>query len=538
MITPTVSAIADMINSPVRRIRARVELLEGSALVNTFSCNSNLISFEIQRVGEGKFYGYGICARLNLKLMDKDRELNITTANSLEIVWGCEQDINYLYTLPLFNVTEVHRDENTNELSVTAYDWLYQATNHTTAELNLSAYTIKEAAKEAAAKIGLNVRLDALEDDAAFNTFYENGANLDGTETLRELLDDIAEATQTIYYVNNEWELVFKRLDIVGAAALTVDREKYFTLSSKTNRKLKTVCHATELGDNVSASISENGSTQYVRNNAFYELREDVADLVNLAIDNVGGLTINQFEMEWRGNYLLEMGDKIALITKDGETAYSYLLDDTLTYDGTLSQQTRWSYAADEAETESNPTNLGDAIKQTYAKVDKANREIELVASETAANGESLSSLLINTESIAATVESVEATTTTALSEVNEEIATLTNKVETAITAEDVRISIQTELSNGVDKVVTSTGYTFDENGLMVSKSDSEMKTQISDDGMIVFKSDEAVLTANNEGVDAVNLRATTYLIIGTNSRLENYGDNRTGCFWIGEVSS
>ena len=60
------------------------------------------------------------------------------------------------------------------------------------------------------------------------------------------------------------------------------------------------------------------------------------------------------------------------------------------------------------------------------------------------------------------------------------------------------------------------------------------MKTQITEDGMTVYKSDEAVLTANNLGVDAVNLHATTYLIIGTKSRFEDYGSSRTGCFWIG----
>ena len=59
------------------------------------------------------------------------------------------------------------------------------------------------------------------------------------------------------------------------------------------------------------------------------------------------------------------------------------------------------------------------------------------------------------------------------------------------------------------------------------------MKTQITEDGMTVYKNDSAVLTANNVGVNAVNLHATTYLIIGTNSRFEDYG-SRTGCFWIG----
>ena len=60
------------------------------------------------------------------------------------------------------------------------------------------------------------------------------------------------------------------------------------------------------------------------------------------------------------------------------------------------------------------------------------------------------------------------------------------------------------------------------------------MTTQITEDGMTVYRDNTAVLIANNVGVDAVNLHATTYLIIGNNSRFEDYGENRTGCFWIG----
>lgn len=52
---------------------------------------------------------------------------------------------------------------------------------------------------------------------------------------------------------------------------------------------------------------------------------------------------------------------------------------------------------------------------------------------------------------------------------------------------------------------------------------------------MTVKRNEEEVLKANNNGVDAVNLHATTYLIIGNNSRFEDYDNgSRTGCFWIG----
>jgi hypothetical protein len=119
----------------------------------------------------------------------------------------------------------------------------------------------------------------------------------------------------------------------------------------------------------------------------------------------------------------------------------------------------------------------------------------------------------------------------------NGEIAELTSKVENVVTEDEVRILIEEELSNGVDKIVTSTGFTFDDMGLTVSKSDSEMSTTITEDGMRVYKNGEEMLTADNTGVYAANLHATTYLIIGKYSRFEDYESDkgsRTGCFWLG----
>ena len=102
------------------------------------------------------------------------------------------------------------------------------------------------------------------------------------------------------------------------------------------------------------------------------------------------------------------------------------------------------------------------------------------------------------------------------------------------MSAEDVKIEIHTELEKGVDKVTTKTGFTFDDTGLTVEKDNSEMKTQITEDGMTVYQENTGVLIANNNGVEARNLHANTYLIIGTNSRFEDFGADRTACFWIG----
>lgn len=518
--------------SPVRNVSAKVELFNGSTLVNTFSHTDRLISFTVDRIGEAKFFGFGICQKLNLKLIDRYRELNITTANSIVISFGAGAD--YLSPLPKFFVTEVHRDEVTGELSITAYDALQGAGAHFVGEIEVAApYTIEEFLESCALFLGLSYGIYGGAEDA-FLVSYETGANFGGEESVREALNAIADATQTIYYIDGSGRLIFKRLDRDGEPVATIDKSQYFSLESKTNRRLATIVNATELGDNVSISTVETGTTQFIKDNPFWELREDIDSLLESALEGVGGLTINQFNLEWRGNYLLELGDKIALTTKDNSTTNTYLLIDNITYDGTLSGKSEWNYEDNEAETTNNPVSIGDALKQTFAKVDKANKQIDLVASETSANSSAISSLMLNTDSISASVQEIETSANAKMENLSDDLTTLTNRVDATITAEEVRLEIQQELANGVEKVVTTAGYTFDNTGLTVSKSGSEMTTQITEDGMVVYRDETAVLTANHNGVDATNLHATTYLIIGDNSRFEDYGDSRTGCFWIG----
>lgn len=144
-----------------------------------------------------------------------------------------------------------------------------------------------------------------------------------------------------------------------------------------------------------------------------------------------------------------------------------------------------------------------------------------------------IASLRVDTDNISSSVTSIETSIFELSDSVTKDIQTLTEQVEAKMTSTEVDIQIKAAIDNGVDKVITSTGYTLDGDGLTVSKSDSEMSTQITEDGMRVLKNSDTVLVANGRGVDAVNLHATTYLIIGNNSRFEDWG-NRTACFWIG----
>lgn len=531
------------LNSDVRHITARAYVYEGTSTKHIFKATDNLQSFTVERVGQGKFFGYGICQKMNMKVRDVSRQFSVTTANQINLIWDVlvNGKNTSLFAYPRFRVSEVHRDENTNALSITAYDALYEATKHNVSELTLAdSYTIKDFIISCVTLLGLkgySIR-GVGENETCFDTSYAAGANFEGTETIRDALDAVAEVTQTIYFITSENKICFRRLSLDGDVNFTIDKEKYFTLSSKTNKRLGTIVSATELGDNLSVSTTESGSTQFIRDNPFWDNREDRATLLDNALAAVGGLTLNQFECNWHGNYLLEIGDKIALVTKDGSQAISYVLDDTIEYNGGISEKTKWSYEDNENENDINsaPSNLGDSIKQTYAKVDKVNKEIEIVASQADENTDAISALRINVNSINATVQNQQQQINESVDSINSDIDSLTTEIASArLESQQAVLEFKQEIEqDGVDKVTTSTGFTFNEEGMTVEKSGREMKTTITEDGMTVYRSGESVLQANNEGVKAKNLHANTYLIIGNNSRFEDYKYDRTGCFWIG----
>ena len=100
-------------------------------------------------------------------------------------------------------------------------------------------------------------------------------------------------------------------------------------------------------------------------------------------------------------------------------------------------------------------------------------------------------------------------------------------------TADGIQINVEKIITDGVSKVKTGTGYTFDNNGMRISKSGEEMENRLDNTGMYVTRSGDGILTANNQGVQALNLTARQYLVAGQHARFEDYTEGRTACFWI-----
>lgn len=166
-----------------------------------------------------------------------------------------------------------------------------------------------------------------------------------------------------------------------------------------------------------------------------------------------------------------------------------------------------------------------NGFKSTVSETYSTKNELENISS----------SIIENADSISASVSSIEER----VNNNSEDIMYLQEKANVQLTKEDVEIQINTAVQNGVNRVETTTGFIFDEDGLNINKTDSPTNTQITENGMTVYNNYTGgeMLKANKDGVDAANLKASTYLIIGGRSRFENYekdGSIRTGCFWVG----
>lgn len=536
---------ANELRSQEQTIKARVELYSYSTLAQTdtlvelCNCGETLSDFTVEKTGEQKYFGFGVCQKINATLIDIHNSINMANVSQLEAAFGVDDD--FIYPFPRFYIQEIERDEVFNTIKITAYDALYKAANHTVSELKLLyPYNLKNYAGAIGAVLGLPVVID---DNAAeaFELEYtaDFNVNFEGSETLRAALDALAEVTQTIYYIDNNWNLRFKRLEMSPEIATYIYKSDYFELTDNGTHTLAAIGHTTELGDNIVTDAgARNGDIQYFRDNPFLENRNDKEAIVSAGGAAMAGLSIDQFRCDWKGNYLLEIGDKVVIYKDDNTPISTYIIDDTITYDGALWQIISWAYGGSDAETAANTISLSDTLKKTEARVDKTTQEIALVAQESAANYTELkqttSSIGMTVQTNSAVIDGLSSDMTGAkdkLAEVETNIANF--KIE----ADEALLEFKTTIEkDGVTKV-SGTGFSFSEDGLKINKTDSNISTTIDNDGMTVDQNGSELLVADNNGVSAKNLHATTYIYIGNNSRLEDYtigGKQRTACFWYG----
>ena len=263
-------------------------------------------------------------------------------------------------------------------------------------------------------------------------------------------------------------------------------------------------------------SILTNGLCEWIiEDNPFVDLiREQVVDAIGLYLD---GMSIIPFELlECIDNYTYDLNDCISIEDKQGNIFKTTILS--------INSANRifTNFKAEIQNSEVSRHNLAGSSKQQIESikldVDHVKIEMNIIATKTNGLEEQSAEMKLDINSISSTV-------TNQNNEIKDQVQTLQNS-----TSYEIGI-IKETLENGVEKVKTKTGFTFDDEGLKISKSGEEMNNTITNEGIYVKRDTYEVLGADTSGVRAENITVRKYLTIGDNSRLENYKGNRTGCF-------
>ena len=132
-----------------------------------------------------------------------------------------------------------------------------------------------------------------------------------------------------------------------------------------------------------------------------YDQRESIIGSIhNLA----NGFQYTPFELAWRGTGHLNFMDKVNIVNTDSETIATYVMNQTVVFNGSLSEElSAVAYSAAAAAVKNAGTS-NNKLRHTEAKVNKVDGEISLVVSEVNDLGSDVTQLYLDLGSISATV--------------------------------------------------------------------------------------------------------------------------------------
>lgn len=271
-----------------------------------------------------------------------------------------------------------------------------------------------------------------------------------------------------------------------------------------------------------SASIETNGLTEvYINDISFLNNEEERSKIINNTFNSLNGIEYTSAEYKYKGFSWVDSGDCINLVDLTDTNKLSYIFNHTFKYDGALSGSVETGMVTKTEQSYSKPQKASEKIRKVEYQVDKINGQISTI------------------------VETIETNET----QTNNSIEEIRNSVETVQTQTEYAISVSEQiLEDGVTKVDTKTGFTFNEDGLTIDKTGAKTKSIYDETGIEVKdksgSSDETVLFAgydeetNSTIVKSKNITVDQYFIVGKHSRMEDFidedGDDSTGVFWLG----
>ena len=400
------AAFMSAMASPSRMIRGKVVVVDGG-LTSEYGYANKLQSIE-QEVSavKGKMFGAVVSYKSTIKLID--------VKNVVQINVGAKASPQIGLVDELLPMTPVYISSNTfdevkgirtligeDAIGFTdKYIW-----NDIKGDLG-ATFTIQDVFAAIASKIGTEFMITG--ELPNINAVYTKATfNVNGDETLRQILTAAAEATGAMVFINGNGKMEIKMLS--STIDLAIDKNTQFNLSTEPSSSLSGIISINELNDMI--SVGNNSSyVSVISVNPFIDPTDDSSQgkLQNLFVKCQGN-TFYPYKLKWRGNPALEIGDKIRLTLRDGSTIDTWYLGEKIKYTGGMSAESSWE--ADESEKpEVGSQTISDTTRRTMAKVDKANQKITLLTEASGEQGQKISQLEVSLDGIRTEVSEVSST--------------------------------------------------------------------------------------------------------------------------------
>ena len=460
-----------------RYVKGKVEVYRDSTLLYILMPNDYLKSIEIDRPSVKAFFGYAISQQATLELIDKNKELSIQSGDRFVCYLGVlDGDTIFYQQSADFFVEEVDRNANGVDLTVKGYDLIKKAEKKVFKDLTLSLPSnIERIFNQVCAVLGC---AGVFPTTAPTFTVSEL-PNYNENDNLRIVLEDIAEALGCICYMSSDGAVL---KPLTANNPYKINKANYFSFTIGESLTLTSVISSTPLEDNIQ---SGNGVAQIMNDNGFIVNRTDKDIILDNLLDFVNGLTVVPYNLEWRGDPQLQMGDYIEVESKDG-TIYTYYLGEKITYNGGMKATSNFDLTYEDT-LHTNSTTIGQRLNETIAKVDKINKTIELRVQEAIENDTTVAELKLSVGQIQGTVADLEGdvilqqtqiTQTSnaitqeaqARSEEDAELRSLISQQADSITLQ-VKEEVKSELDGEYYEKQSSVGITA--NGINISSSGS-----------------------------------------------------------------
>ena len=397
------AAFMSAMASPSRMIRGKVVVVDGG-LTSEYGYANKLQSIE-QEVSavKGKMFGAVVSYKSTIKLID--------VKNVVQVNVGAKASPQIGINGELLPMTPVYISSNTfdevkgirtligeDAIGFTdKYIW-----NDIKGDLG-NTFIIQDVFAAIANKIGIEFMITG--ELPNINAVYTKATfNVNGDETLRQILTAAAEATGAMVFINGNGKMEIKMLS--NTIALAIDKNVQFDLSTEPSSSLSGIISINELNDMI--SVGNNSSyVSVISVNPFIDPTDDSSQekLQNLFVKYQGN-TFYPYKLKWRGNPALEIGDKIRLTLRDGNVIDTWYLGEKVKYTGGMSAESSWE--ADESEKpEVGSQTIADTTRRTMAKVDKANQKITLLTEASGEQGQKISQLEVSLDGIRTEVSEV-----------------------------------------------------------------------------------------------------------------------------------